>query len=100
MPIYPYFFISTTLFFFGMGGIILNRTNILILLMCIELILLGVNLNFILFSKVFEDSVGQVFSIFIIAVATAESAIGLAILVAYYRLRGHISIRKAYVLRG
>lgn len=68
--------------------------------MCIEMILLCVNLNFILFSAGLDDSLGQVFSLFIIAVSTGESALGLGILVAYYRVRGHISIRKAYLLRG
>jgi NADH-quinone oxidoreductase subunit K len=84
----------------GLVGIITNRRNILIALMCIELILLSLNLNFILFSVYFDDLTGQVFSLFILTVAAAESAIGLSILVAYYRVRGTISVKFINLLRG
>lgn len=88
------------LFLIGILGIILNRRSILIILMCIELILLSINLNFILFSVYLDDFYGQLFSLFILTVAAAESAIGLAILIAYYRLRGKILINQKVVIKG
>lgn len=79
------------LFFISSLSIVLNyRTNILVTLMCIELVLLSVNLNFIIFSTYLDDFYGQLFSIFILTVAAAESAIGLAIIITYYRIRGNI----------
>ena len=74
---------NIVLFFIGVLGIISNRRNILIVLMCIELILLSINLNFILFSVYLDDSYGQLFSLFILTVAAAEAAVGLAILILY-----------------
>lgn len=88
------------LFLMGIFGILLNRRSILIILMCIELVLLSVNLNFILFSVYLDDMYGQLFSLFILTIAAAESAIGLAILILYYRLRGKISINQIANLRG
>lgn len=88
------------LFFIGVLGIISNRRNILIVLMCIELILLSINLNFILFSVYLDDSYGQLFSLFILTVAAAEAAIGLAILILYYRIRGNIFINQVVTLKG
>jgi NADH-quinone oxidoreductase subunit K len=88
------------LFTIGMLGIVFNRRNILIVLMCVELILLSVNLNFIIFSVYLDDFYGQIFSLFILTVAAAESAIGLAILIVYYRLRGNISISQVMTLKG
>jgi len=88
------------LFFIGVFGIISNRRNILIVLMCIELILLSINLNFILFSVYLDDSYGQLFSLFILTVAAAEAAIGLAILILYYRIRGNIFINQILTLKG
>ena len=92
----------TNIFLFSIGllGIVLNRRNILIILMCIELVLLSLNLNFILFSVYFDDLYGQLFSLFILTVAAAESAIGLAIIIIYYRIRGSISINQIAVLKG
>lgn len=84
----------------GIFGILLNRRSILIILMCIELVLLSVNLNFVLFSVYLDDMYGQLFSLFILTIAAAESAIGLAILILYYRLRGKISINQIANLRG
>jgi NADH-quinone oxidoreductase subunit K len=78
---------------------VLNRRNILIILMSIELALLGLNLNFILFSIYFDDAYGQLFSLFILTVAAAESAVGLAIIIIYYRLRGSILINQLPVLK-
>lgn len=94
--------LSTNLlvFLIGLFGIITNRRNILIALMCIELILLSLNLNFILFSVYFDDLTGQVFSLFILTVAAAESAIGLAIIILYYRVRGKISINQQSILKN
>jgi NADH-quinone oxidoreductase subunit K len=88
------------LFFSGLIGIISNRKSILIVLMCVELILLSVNLNFILFSVYLDDFYGQIFSLFVLTIAAAESAIGLAILILYYRIRGDISINLLATLKG
>jgi NADH-quinone oxidoreductase subunit K len=88
------------LFFTGVFGIISNRRSILVILMCIELILLSVNLNFILFSVYLDDFYGQIFSLFILTIAAAESAIGLAILILYYRIRGKILINQVATLKG
>jgi NADH-quinone oxidoreductase subunit K len=92
--------ISTLLFFIGLFGIVLNRKNILIILMSIELILLAINFNFVVFSNSMDDLIGQVFALLVLTVAAAESAIGLAILVIYYRLRGNIFIEQSHLLRG
>ena len=89
-----------TLFFLGLGGIIVNRKNILIILMSIEQMLQAVNLNFIYSSIFLDDITGQVFGIFILTVAAAESAIGLAILQVYYRVRGSIDIEKINLIQG
>ncbi len=88
------------LFIIGLVGIVLNRRNILIILMCVELVLLSLNLNFIIFSVYFDDLYGQLFSLFILTVAAAESAIGLAIIIIYYRLRSSISMDQIVVLKG
>lgn len=95
-----FLFVSISLFFFGIFGIMLNRKNIVIMLMSVELMLLAIDLNFIVFSIFLDDIVGQVFAFFILTVAAAESAIGLAILVIYYRIRGSISIEYINLLRG
>ena len=91
---------NVILFFLGVFGIIFQRRNILIILMCIELLLLSVNLNFIVFSVYLDDFFGQLFSLFILTVAASESAIGLAILILYFRLRCNISINREIVLKG
>jgi NADH-quinone oxidoreductase subunit K len=80
------------IFFIGLVGIILNRKNLLITIMTIELLLLAVNLNFAAFSVYLDDILGQVFVLFIIAVAAAESAVGLAIITVFYRLKGSIQL--------
>ena len=95
-----YLILSSILFFLGVFGIVLNRKNILILLMSIELMLLAINLNFIVFSNSIDDIMGQLFALFVLTVAAAESAIGLAILVIYYRLRGNIFIEQSHLMRG
>jgi len=88
------------LFITSLIGIAINRRSILIILMCIELVLLSLNLNFILFSVYFDDLYGQLFSFFIFTVAAGESAVGLAIIIIYYRVRGNISMGQAAVLRS
>lgn len=92
--------VNIFLFLIGIFGIVINRRNILIVLMCLELVLLSVNLNFIVFSIYLDDIYGQLFSLFILTVAAAESAIGLAILILYFRIRNDISINQVSVLKG
>lgn len=87
-----YLVLSGFLFTIGVMGIFLNRRNVIVMLMSIELMLLAVNLNFVAFSNSLQDISGQIFSLFILTVAAAESAIGLAILVVYFRNRGSIKI--------
>ena len=86
------------LFFIGLIGVILNRRNILIILMCVELLLLSLNMNFILFSVYLDDLYGQLFSFFILTIAAAESAIGLAIIIIYYRIRGSLLVSDKFVI--
>jgi NADH-quinone oxidoreductase subunit K len=88
------------LFITSLVGIAINRRSILIILMCIELVLLSLNLNFIIFSVYFDDLYGQLFSLFILTIAAGESAIGLAIIIIYYRVRGNISMGQSAVLRS
>ena len=88
------------LFIISLTGLIKNRQNILLVLMSIELLLLSVNLNFILFSIYLDDLYGQLFSFFILTVAAAESAVGLAIIIIYYRIRGNILITQKVALKG
>lgn len=95
-----YIMVNTALFLIGVVGLVLNRKNILIILMSIELMLLAVNLNFIVFSVYLDDLIGQMFALFILTVAAAESAIGLAILVVYYRVRGTIAVERIHNMRG
>ncbi len=95
-----YLMFSSILFVVGLTGIFINRKNIIILLMCIELVLLAVNTNFIAFSRFLGDYTGQIFVFFILSVAAVEAAIGLAILVIIFRNRGTVSIRKMNNLKG
>ena len=95
-----YLVVSSILFVMGMLGIFLNRKNIIIILMAIELILLSVNLNFVAFSAFLGDMTGQVFAMFILTVAAAEAAIGLAILVIYFRQRGTIAVDDVNRMKG
>jgi len=83
----------------GLLGIVLNRRNILIILMGIELVLLSLNLNFISFSIYFDDLYGQLFSLFILTIAAAESSIGLAVIIIYYRVRKNISVNQIPVTK-
>jgi len=93
-------FITTLLFSIGALGLVLNRKNILIIIMSIELMLLSVNLNFIIFSIYLDDILGQLFVIFILTIAATESAIGLAILASYYKVKNTILIDKIKKLKG
>lgn len=88
------------LFLFGLAGLFLFRNNVIVILMSIELLLFAVNLNFAFFSVYLDDVVGQLFSIFVLTVAAAESAVGLALLVVYYRVRGIIGIDYISSLKG
>jgi NADH-quinone oxidoreductase subunit K len=90
--------INFILFCLGLFGIILNRQNILIILMSIELVLLSINLNFVYFSIFLDDIMGQIFSLIILTVASAESAIGLALMVLFFNIHGNISIYKIHIL--
>jgi len=92
--------ISILLFFLGLLGLIFNRKNILIILMSIELVLLAVNLNFVIFSVYLDDIFGQIFSLFILTVAAAESAIGLALLVTFYRVKSSITIEEVVSIKN
>lgn len=92
MEFLNFIFLIGFLFLLSLSGIFLTRKNFIIVLMCIELMLLSINFSFILFSIHLDDLIGQLFSLFILTVAAAESSIGLAILVIYYRIRGIISI--------
>ena len=95
-----YLSVAAILFTLGVLGIILNRKNIIIILMSVELILLSVNINLVTFSTFLGDLTGQVFSLFILTVAAAEAAIGLAILVTYYRNRGSIAVEDINMMKG
>ena len=95
-----YLILSSLIFLLGVVGIFLNRKNVINSLMSIELILLGVNINFIAFSYFSNDLDGQIFSLFVLTVAAAEAAIGLAILVVYFRNKGSIDVKDVNVLKG
>ena len=98
MNIFNYFIINFFLFCIGLFGIILNRQNIIIILMSIELLLLSLNLNFLYFSFFLDDIIGQIFSLVILSIAASESAIGLAILILFFKISGNISIYKINLL--
>lgn len=95
-----YLTVAAVLFTLGMFGIFLNRKNVIIILMSIELMLLAVNINLVSFSVFLNDLVGQVFALFVLTVAAAEAAIGLAILVVYFRNRGSIAVEDINLMKG
>jgi NADH-quinone oxidoreductase subunit K len=95
-----YLVVGAILFTLGVLGIFLNRRNLIVLLMAIELILLSVNINFVAFSSYLGDLVGQVFAMFVLTVAAGEAAIGLAILVIYFRGRGSIAVDDVNRMKG
>lgn len=100
IPLSYYLVIGAILFGLSFAGIIINRKNLIILLMCIELMLLAVNTNFIAFAQYLQAGAGEIFVFFILTVAAAESAIGLAILVLFYRKRGSINVDTMNLLKG
>ncbi|AUN28954.1 NADH-quinone oxidoreductase subunit NuoK [Niveispirillum cyanobacteriorum] len=95
-----YLTLSAILFTIGVFGIFLNRKNVIVILMSVEMILLAVNINLVAFSVYLNDLVGQIFTMFILTVAAAEAAIGLAILVVYFRNRGTIAVEDINMMKG
>jgi NADH-quinone oxidoreductase subunit K len=95
-----YLAVAAVLFTLGILGIFLNRKNVIIILMSIELMLLAVNINLVSFSTFLNDLVGQIFAMFVLTVAAAEAAIGLAILVVYFRNRGSIAVEDINLMKG
>ncbi len=95
-----YLTVAAILFTLGIFGVFLNRKNVIIILMSIELMLLAVAINLIAFSAYLQDMVGQIFAMFVLTVAAAEAAIGLAILVVYFRNRGTIAVEDINVMKG
>ena len=95
-----YLIVSALLFTIGVFGIFTNHKNVIVILMSIELILLSANINFVAFSSFLGDLAGQVFALFVLTVAAAEAAIGLAILVVYFRNRGTIAVEDINVMKG
>jgi NADH:ubiquinone oxidoreductase subunit K len=93
-------FFPFIIFFIGIIGLFLNRKNILLVIICIELILLSINFFFLISSYYLDDNLGQLFVIFILVVASAESSIGLAILITYYRVHGNITAKSINFLKG
>jgi NADH-quinone oxidoreductase subunit K len=100
IPISHYLTVAAILFTLGIFGIFVNRKNVIIILMSIELMLLAINLNLVAFSAYLGDLAGQVFAMFVLTVAAAEAAIGLAILVVYFRNRGSIEVEDINLMRG
>lgn len=98
--LHNYLFLSIFIFILGILGIVINRKNIIILLMCIELMLLAINFLLLTASSLIDNIDGQIFAFYILVVAAAESAIGLSILVAYYRVRGTIAVKFINLLKG
>lgn len=95
-----YLVVAAMLFVIGIFGIFLNRKNVIIILMSIELMLLAININLVAFSAFSGDLTGQVFTLFVLTVAAAEAAIGLAILVCFFRNRGSIAVEDVNMMRG
>ena len=95
-----YLTVAAALFVIGIFGIFLNRKNVIIILMSVELMLLAVNINFVAFSGFLSDLTGQVFTLFVLTVAAAEAAIGLAILVCFFRNRGTTDVEDVNVMKG
>nr|YP_011007941.1 NADH dehydrogenase subunit 4L [Chorda asiatica]QWK44411.1 NADH dehydrogenase subunit 4L [Chorda asiatica]WBP69772.1 NADH dehydrogenase subunit 4L [Chorda asiatica] len=100
MDFISFFFVAVMLFVIGVGGVILNRTNIVVVLMSLELALLSVSLNFLIFSVCLGDLMGQIFAIFILIIAACETSVGLAIILVYFRVRGSIRIDQASLLKS
>jgi len=95
-----YLTVAAIIFVIGTFGIFVNRKNVIIILMCIELLLLAVNINFVAFATHMGDMAGQIFAMFVLTVAAAEAAVGLAILVVYFRNRGDIAVEDINLMKG
>ncbi len=95
-----YLSVAAILFTIGIFGIFLNRKNVIVILMSVELLLLAVNINFVAFSSFLGDLMGQIFTMLVLTVAAAEAAIGLAILVVFHRNRGSIAVEDVNVMKG
>ena len=95
-----YLTVAAILFALGLFGIFLNRKNVIVILMSIELMLLAVTINLVAFSAELNDLVGQIFALFVLTVAAAEAAIGLAVLVVYFRNRGSIAVEDVNLMKG
>jgi NADH-quinone oxidoreductase subunit K len=100
IPIAHYMILSMILFVLGLIGVVINRRQVIMLLVCIELLLMAVNTNFIAFSHYYQHVSGQIFVFFVLAVAAAEAAIGLAIVMLLYRHKGNINMLKMNLLKG
>lgn len=100
IPLAHYLTLAAVLFTIGIFGIFLNRKNVIVILMSVELILLAVNINFVAFSANLGDLAGQVFAMFVLTVAAGETAIGLAIIVVYFRNRGSIEVEDINLMKG
>jgi NADH-quinone oxidoreductase subunit K len=100
IPLGHYLVVAAILFTLGVAGIIVNRKNIIVILMSVELILLAVNINLVAFSAFLGDLTGQIYALFVLTVAAAEAAIGLAILVTYFRNRGTIAVEDINMMKG
>ncbi|NBW10883.1 MAG: NADH-quinone oxidoreductase subunit NuoK [Caulobacteraceae bacterium] len=98
--LHAYLVVAAMLFTIGVFGIFVNRKNVIIILMSVELILLAVNINFVAFSTYLHDVQGQIMAMFVLTVAAAEAAVGLAILVTFFRNRGDIAVDDASVMKG
>ena len=100
VPLAHYLTLAAILFTIGVFGIFLNRKNVIVILMSVELMLLAINVNFVAFSAYLGDLAGQVFAMFVLTVAAAEAAIGLAVVVVYFRNRGSIEVEDINMMRG
>ncbi len=100
VPLSSYLVVGAALFSIGVVGLFLNRKNVITILMCIELILLAVNINFVAFSHFLNDLGGQIFVFFVLTIAASEVAVGLAILISFYRLRRSIDVDQINTLQG
>nr|YP_010889983.1 NADH dehydrogenase subunit 4L [Rhizophysa eysenhardtii]WJJ69944.1 NADH dehydrogenase subunit 4L [Rhizophysa eysenhardtii] len=98
--IFSFYYLPFLVFTLSIVGIIINRTNIILILVCIEIMLLSITLNLMFSSLIFESILGHIYSIYIITVAAVESAIGLSIMISFYKIKGSISIRFLNLLKG
>jgi len=97
---FKYLILSTNLFIISLFGIIVARRHLIIMLMSLEIMLLASSVNFVIFSVYFDDILGQIYCLLVLTISAAESALGLAIIIAYYRLRGSISVKSIHHLKG